>query len=283
MFFRNHGGWGRDAVPSPHSAPILSPQSVFPSAAPSPVPSDFTRSSPSLRFPKTQNRMASLTNSVNRGGVTIGDGAVIGACSLVKRDVPPMSVAFGIPARVAYFLKDIKPTPPNSSVAAHTLADALALGNRLPLKGYLDPGPQESPRDGEYQGDGGGGACDDGSAVEGDEGLDFDLLGMDTDVDLDAPLPPGRPFSVGSGSTAHSVLRDVGLRGRLGRGTARDREGRALLLPRRRHQQRRRRRRWDVEAAAVTAVVIALLMVFFFAGVFLGASKISFGAEVGYL
>jgi acetyltransferase-like isoleucine patch superfamily enzyme len=33
-------------------------------------------------------------------GVNIGDGAVIGACSLVNRDVPPYAVAAGVPARI---------------------------------------------------------------------------------------------------------------------------------------------------------------------------------------
>ena len=33
-------------------------------------------------------------------GVTIGDGAVIGSSSVVTRDIPPMTIAAGIPCRV---------------------------------------------------------------------------------------------------------------------------------------------------------------------------------------
>ena len=33
-------------------------------------------------------------------GVTIGEGSVIGAGALVNKDIPPFSVAVGIPARV---------------------------------------------------------------------------------------------------------------------------------------------------------------------------------------
>ena len=33
-------------------------------------------------------------------GVTIGDGAIIGAYSLVTKDIPPYSIAIGRPAKV---------------------------------------------------------------------------------------------------------------------------------------------------------------------------------------
>jgi maltose O-acetyltransferase len=33
-------------------------------------------------------------------GVTIGDGSVVGIGSIVTRDIPPRSLAFGVPARV---------------------------------------------------------------------------------------------------------------------------------------------------------------------------------------
>jgi acetyltransferase-like isoleucine patch superfamily enzyme len=38
--------------------------------------------------------------SVVTAGVTIGDGAIISACSLVTKDVPPLSIVAGVPARV---------------------------------------------------------------------------------------------------------------------------------------------------------------------------------------
>jgi acetyltransferase-like isoleucine patch superfamily enzyme len=33
-------------------------------------------------------------------GVTIGEGAVIGSCALVTKDVPAWTIATGVPARV---------------------------------------------------------------------------------------------------------------------------------------------------------------------------------------
>ncbi|MDO8577544.1 MAG: acyltransferase [Candidatus Wildermuthbacteria bacterium] len=40
------------------------------------------------------------SHSVIMPGVTIGENAVVGACSFVTKDVPKNSVAFGIPAKV---------------------------------------------------------------------------------------------------------------------------------------------------------------------------------------
>lgn len=40
------------------------------------------------------------TDAMIKGGVTIGKNSVIGAKSYVTKDVPPNSLAFGIPARV---------------------------------------------------------------------------------------------------------------------------------------------------------------------------------------
>jgi len=39
------------------------------------------------------------SHTVIMPGVTIGEGAVVGACSFVNRDIPPGAVAMGVPAR----------------------------------------------------------------------------------------------------------------------------------------------------------------------------------------
>ncbi|MDD4238625.1 MAG: acyltransferase [Desulfotomaculaceae bacterium] len=45
-------------------------------------------------------------NTVILPGVSIGDGAVVGACSLVNKDIPAGALAAGVPARVIRQSKD---------------------------------------------------------------------------------------------------------------------------------------------------------------------------------
>jgi acetyltransferase-like isoleucine patch superfamily enzyme len=40
------------------------------------------------------------THAVIMPGITIGDGAVVGAGSIVTKDVPPLAVVVGTPARI---------------------------------------------------------------------------------------------------------------------------------------------------------------------------------------
>ncbi len=47
-------------------------------------------------------------------GVTIGDGAVIGARAAVTRDIPPMAIAVGVPARVIRYRSGAEGLPRDS-------------------------------------------------------------------------------------------------------------------------------------------------------------------------
>ena len=47
-----------------------------------------------------QSGLSALIKFNFKGGVTIGNGAVIGAYSVVTKDVPPYAVVAGVPAKV---------------------------------------------------------------------------------------------------------------------------------------------------------------------------------------
>ncbi|MDI6104250.1 hypothetical protein QLQ12_37230 [Actinoplanes sp. NEAU-A12] len=70
-------------------------------------------------------------------GVRIGYGAVVGAGSVVTRDVPPMTVVAGVPARV------IRRSPRPISPAGRRRADRPHGGGQRP---YLSNGTVQSPR-----------------------------------------------------------------------------------------------------------------------------------------
>jgi acetyltransferase-like isoleucine patch superfamily enzyme len=78
----------------------------------------FERGRPFREQPKTERDVV-IGDDVWLGvrvvvtaGVTIGDGCIVGAASVVTRDLPPNSIAVGAPARV------IGERPPAQAAAA---------------------------------------------------------------------------------------------------------------------------------------------------------------------
>ena len=66
-------------------------------------PSDTCTRGPTVR------RLAVIaTHSVLMPGITVGEGALVGAMSLVNRDVPPETLVVGVPARPAGSVRDIR-------------------------------------------------------------------------------------------------------------------------------------------------------------------------------
>jgi serine O-acetyltransferase len=65
------------------------------------------------RHPTVGNNVVIGTNATVLGAITVGDGARVGAGSVVVRDVPPNATVVGIPARVV--LQDGKPVPSSTT------------------------------------------------------------------------------------------------------------------------------------------------------------------------
>ncbi len=91
-----HGGVevGDDTLVSMHCRILSSEHAVPPPGTP-------IRSQPDIRKPTKVGRDVWLGAGVTvLGGVTIGDGCVVGAGAVVADDLPPNSLAVGVPARV---------------------------------------------------------------------------------------------------------------------------------------------------------------------------------------
>lgn len=78
-----------------------------------------------------------------RGGVTIGDGAVIGACSLVTRSIPPRALAYGVPAEVVRIL-DENEQEKEEEACVETLEEALKLRSRETTRSVVAGGEEKA-------------------------------------------------------------------------------------------------------------------------------------------
>lgn len=262
----------RAAGPRRHPIPSV----FFHPCTPPPYKIPLIRSTPHhpLSIP-TYHQQLTTTHKKKRGNITIGSGAVIGACSLVTTNIPPLTLAYGSPARVVSLLSDIKPCSAAAAAAATTaltLEEALRLGNRLPLDlADDDDGPMTTAAGQEAGFDcglvstptttvGRRGVGRGGYVCEGDAGQERDG---------GVVVSSRRRVSVGSSAGSSSTVAVESLRGA---GLGREREVRELL--RERGRQHRVMRRFEVEALAVMTVVVALLVAFFLAGVYLGARRV---------
>ncbi len=91
-----HGGVtiGKDTLIGTHSRILSSNHSI-------PERNSGIRSKPDILLPTTIGEDVWLgAGTTILGGVTLGDGCVVGAGAVVTKDLPPYSVAVGVPAKV---------------------------------------------------------------------------------------------------------------------------------------------------------------------------------------
>jgi acetyltransferase-like isoleucine patch superfamily enzyme len=96
-----HGGVeiGDDTLVSMHCRILSSEHRI-------PAPGTRIRSQPDLLKPTRVGRDAWLGAGVTvLGGVSVGEGCVVGAGSVVTKDLPPRTIAYGVPARVVGYRK----------------------------------------------------------------------------------------------------------------------------------------------------------------------------------
>lgn len=94
--FYGHGGIqiGDNTLIAMHTCIVSSNHTI-------PAKGTHVRSQPDILLPVTIGSDVWIgMNCTILGGVTIGDGAIVGAGSVVTRDIPPYAIAVGNPARV---------------------------------------------------------------------------------------------------------------------------------------------------------------------------------------
>lgn len=69
--------------------------------------------------------------------MTIGDGAVIGAGSVITKNIPPLTMALGVPARVVHDLKHVAEGADYSDTV-ETLTEAMMYGRELDRRDELE-------------------------------------------------------------------------------------------------------------------------------------------------